>query len=189
MGVSPVANSNEDCFGANCLNKDSYIAASQNLCPDGRIAVANSQNSSAELVVCECKCTSHDNVGWVAWEDDETGVLSVVSVFPGKLASAQDFSITPSPVINDIYAPVGMCRPVDYKELVQSDFVSLIKRPDDGAVGPYCFDALYMTVTDNSLVMHFDGDLVGANDPVFFGAKVSVSNLNDLQLVLQAHGK
>ncbi|HAY43446.1 MAG TPA: hypothetical protein DCY59_07795 [Micrococcaceae bacterium] len=187
--VPSVAKGKGDCADMACFNDKPHITASQNLCPDGEIAVANGQNSSAKLVVCDCKCTSHDNIGWVAWEDDKSGSLSVVSVFPGKLASARDFSSTPSPVIHDIYAPVGMCRPVDYNELVQSDFVTLMKRPDEGGLRPYCFDALYMTVSDNSLIMSFDGHLVDADDASFFGAKVSARDLSDVQRVLEAHIK
>ena len=179
--ATPVA---EVCAGSGCaeLRLDSDIGFA--LCPDGALSVARDAASSSTLVICDCRCTSHDNTGWVVLNDGSSGVRSVVPIFPGMMASPEMFSANTSPTINDLVVGVPMCTPVDRAQLKQSTFITLSKRPSESTEFPYCFDPLYILAEGSMVKLKLGSRWIDPNDAEFFGRRVLEEDLNRLYCLL-----
>lgn len=172
------------CVGSECSeparNSDIGLA----LCPEGEILVASNAVSSSSLVVCDCRCTSHDNAGWIVWSDGTSAPQSVVQIYAGKLVSRDTFSATASPMIGDRLANVPMCVPVDREQLDQSDFTTLIKRPTNLEEFPYCFDPLYISIQGSGVRLKLGDRWIEADDGEFFRGEVPDGDLDDLNRLL-----
>lgn len=171
----------EDCAGSDCFDPGFGSDVGLALCPEGEIVVESNVASSSSLVVCDCKCTSHDNTGWIVWTDEASAKQSVVPIYPGKLVSPDTFSASTSPVIRDQLWHVEMCVSVDRAQLDQSDFITLVKRLTNSDDSPYCFDPLYITIQGTTVKLKLADRWIHADDEQYLGEDVSSEDLADLR--------
>lgn len=174
----------ESCGSTDCSVPNWDHDVSLGLCPDGEIVVAHNAASSSSLIVCDCKCSSHDNTGWIVWTDEASTVQKVVQIRPGKLVSPDIFATTVSPVIRDRLADVRMCAPVDRMQMDQSDFTTLMKRPTNLEEFPYCFDPFYISIHGDAVRLKLGDHWIDTDDAEIFGEKVSNDDLEELNELL-----
>jgi hypothetical protein len=101
------------------------------------------KRQGAYLISCDCECTSHDNVGWLVDKHSTIEEQKVQKLYLGKDATIEALRAKPG-IVSDIVASHAMCGMVDGKKLELSIFVSLVKRPTNDELMPYCFFPIYM---------------------------------------------
>lgn len=174
----------EICAGGDCAEPARDGNVDLALCPEGKIAVAHNAASSSSLVVCDCRCTSHDNTGWIVWTEGPSAAQLAVEIYSGKLVSPDVFSATASPLIRDLLSDVQMCAPIDRAQLGRSDFTTLVKRPSDSVDFPYCFDLLYISIEGSTVRLKLADRWIDADDDEFFGEQVSDEDAARLDYLL-----
>lgn len=95
------------------------------------------------LVACDCKCTSHDNTGWLIGGVSITGEREIQKLYLGKEFTLEALEKEPSS-ISDILASHPLCEKVDAVKLRKSVFVILLKQPTNSQSTPYCFLPAYI---------------------------------------------
>ena len=103
----------------------------------------NRKEKGVFLVACDCKCTSHDNTGWLIGGASVTGEREIQRLYLGKEFTVEALGKDPSS-ISDIMASHPLCEKVDVVKLRESVFVTLLKQPTNNQSAPYCFLPAYI---------------------------------------------
>ncbi|MGY0612459.1 hypothetical protein [Luteimonas sp. A501] len=114
------------------------------------------------LLACECKCTSHDNYGWLV--DGSSGKVQGVAL--GKPAIATE--LVDVDAVSDILAPHPFCEAIDPGSMQAAEFVSLIKQPTGDEDTPYCFSPRAFITSSQGLVIEDNGSKVPESDEEVF---------------------
>lgn len=98
----------------------------------------NNAVPEATLVTCDCRCTSHDNSGWlVEWQpEDDTYRVHRVSL--GKVFSPTEFRRAGARM-QDIVSSHPWCSSAKPSMPTNAVFVTLVKQPAGAGDEPYCF--------------------------------------------------
>ena len=113
-------------------------------CESPKASVAwNRKRQGAFLVSCDCKCTSHDNIGWLIDITSNADIRKVQKIYIGKRATIEDLQQNPTS-IPDMISAHPLCEKIDFEKLKISVFVTLMKQPTNNEMAPYCFFPAYM---------------------------------------------
>lgn len=103
----------------------------------------NRKEKDMFLIACDCKCTSHDNTGWLIGGASMTGEREIQKLHLGKEFTLEALGKDPSSIF-DIMASHPLCEKVDAVKLRESVFVTLLKQPTSSQSAPYCFLPAYI---------------------------------------------
>lgn len=103
----------------------------------------NSKRSGAFLVTCDCQCTSYDNTGWIIDLKTSINERRVQKIYLGKDFTIESLSQRPHRIY-DVFSSNSFCESVGNELLKKSIFVSLMKKPTNRDVDPYCVFPVYI---------------------------------------------
>jgi hypothetical protein len=113
-------------------------------CETDRVTIAwNRRYEDAYLISCDCRCTSHDNTGWIVSNTKGASSLIITRAVLGKSATVAQIKSEPD-AIKDIMSSFPLCEKPVRSELTHSVFVTLIKSPTGEEDPPYCFSPAYI---------------------------------------------
>ncbi|NMX66883.1 hypothetical protein HBO15_05925 [Pseudomonas sp. WS 5111] len=133
----------------------------------------NRKEKGVFLIACDCKCTSHDNTGWLIGGASVTGEREIQRLYLGKEFTVEALGKDPSSIF-DIMASHPLCEKVDVVKLRESVFVTLLKQPTNNQSAPYCFLPAY--------IMNYRGSMkIKTNDVGSqFGKLLRVEDLDSI---------
>lgn len=141
----------------------------------------NYKRKGAFLVSCDCKCTSHDNVGWIVDRDVRTGEQVVRKLQVGKQSTVESVRRS-SGLVSDGFSEYPYCSAINSKSLSGSMFVTLLKEPTGSDVSPYCFYPAYIVLGEDGLEVRTDR----AGDGFGVSLIIEGSGLKEVSAILRA---
>lgn len=149
----------------------------------------NSKRSGAFLVTCDCQCTSYDNTGWIIDLKTSINERRVQKVYLGKEFTIERLNSRPHRIY-DFFSSHSFCESVGNERLEKSIFVSLMKKPTNRDVDPYCFFPVYIVEDGGYLGARTsrdrgrDEEFLRIDESDFLVGVEIINHINKLQIVI-----
>ena len=102
----------------------------------------NLKRDGAYLLTCDCRCTSHDNSGWLIERRDSREDTVAYRMALGKTFTVRATQEIPASINDRVNDP--LCGKINTDALDASVFISLYKYPTNRESASYCFAPLYI---------------------------------------------